>query len=96
MSASSMHANTWNLVPERVELSRVDHNSLTTNKERVFIPGNKILMKTIALVWLNELVKIGFSESESIRSNSQSCHQGGSFHESFTKHHLVVWLRYRV
>lgn len=92
-----MHCYEWSLVPERVELAGVDHDSLTTYEERVFIPGNNILIDTISLfVWLDEFVEIGLSESKSVRSDGQTCHQGSGLHESFTKHHLVMslaWVR---
>jgi hypothetical protein len=79
-----------------VELSRVDHDSLATYKERVLVPGDKTLEEFISLIGFNEFIKIGFPKSKSVRSNGQSCHQGSGLHESLTKHHLgmyITWIQ---
>ena len=39
-----------------MELARVQHNPLSADEQRVFVPCHDILQRLTALVWLDEVV----------------------------------------
>jgi hypothetical protein len=60
-----------NRVPERMELARVQHDPLSADEQRVFVPRHDILQRLAALVWLDEIIRLaGQSASRDILDGS--------------------------